>query len=431
MRQVLLQVPRGCGEQLITVARELGASTLTRLEGGNGRDEQVDVLVVTLPNASVGPLIDRAQELGDTEASIPGAGAFAFEPPAGEPPDELVDVTPRSPYEVVLAGQQSAGSWRGFLTYAGVAGVVAWLGLFTETVFLLTASMLIAPFAGPAMNTAISIASGRPGLLRHSLLRYAAGIGLTAAVSALLTYAVGQEVTTTLMASVLTVTVVAVLLPLVAGAAGATYLVQSEHSSLISGAAVGILVAASLAPPASAVGVALALGRLDLAAHAAFLVVLQLAGITVSSVVVLWLYDVRPQRQRFGAEQPNLLWAGLGAAAALVAGLVALQLLTAPFLVQGSLARDAAKVVATTLAERRDVAMLSVEPTVASSALPGEPRILVDVRVERARAAPPTEVLRDDLETQLVERLRRRLPDIAPHVTVTVFDTPEESLASP
>lgn len=46
------------------------------------------------------------------------------------------------------------------------------------------------------------------------------------------------------------ISIAAVLLPLAAGAAGALNLFQSERSSLVSGAATGMLVAASLAPPA-------------------------------------------------------------------------------------------------------------------------------------------------------------------------------------
>ncbi len=40
--------------------------------------------------------------------------------------------------------------------------------------------------------------------------------------------------------------------------------VQSERSSLVSGAAVGMQVAASLAPPAGLVGMAIAIGRWDI-----------------------------------------------------------------------------------------------------------------------------------------------------------------------
>lgn len=424
MRQVLLQVPHGTGDELMGPARELGAATLTRLEGTSGDGDPVDVFVMTVPNAAVDELIDRADALGAIEASIPASGAYAFEPPADEPPQQLLDITPRSAYEVVLAGQQAAGSWKGFLTYSAVAGAVVWLGLFTETIYLLTASMLIAPFAGPAMNTAIALVSGRPGQLRHALLRYAAGIGLTAAVASGLTFAFGQETVTSLMASVLTITIAAVLLPLAAGTAGAMFQLQSEHSSLISGAAVGLLVAASLAPPAGGLGIALALGRYDLAVHAVFLIGLQLTGITASATAVLVLYGIRPGSGRFRHDRTRLLRAGWALAAFLTAGLVALQLAVAPYLSQGTEARDSTAIVDRVLAGQPAIQVLSVDPRVAPATPGDRPRILVQVMVERSPSAPPADELRPGLETAIEARLRAELGDVVPHVDVTVFDPP-------
>lgn len=429
MRQVTVQVPRGTGRQLIGPARELGASTLVRFDGTGGSGDPVDVLTVTVPNASVGPLIDRAQQLGEVEASVPATGVFAFEPPAGEPPEELVDVTARSPYEVVLAGQQSAGSWKGFLAYAAVAGVVVWLGLFTETWYLLTASMLIAPYAGPAMNTAIAIVTGRSGLLGHSLFRYATGIAVTAIISGLLTVVAGQHVATDLMAEVLTITLAAFLLPTAAGVAGASFLVQSEHSSLISGAAVGILVAASLAPPAGGLGMALALGRPDLVVLAAFLIALQLTGITASAIVVLWLYGVRPRRVRFGSHRPRMLIVGLVASVALTGVLVATQWLSAPLLMQGSEERHAAEIATSFLDAHEQVTVLGVAAQVASAQVPGVPRIVVEPRVERHDDTSPAGELEAELERALVRELQDRISSVVPHVDVTVFDPPPQPSA--
>lgn len=424
MRQVLLQVPEGTGDRLIAAADRLGAATASQFAGTDGRGDGVDLVVVTVPNGSVGRLIDEAQELGPAEATMVPAGALAFEPPAGDPPEELVDVTPTGPFEVLLAGRQAAGGWKGFLTYAVLAGVVAWLGLYTETIYLLTGSMLIAPFAGPAMNTAIGISSGRPSLLAHSVRRYAAGIAATAAVGAVLTLAVGQQTVTPLVADILTVGSVAFLLPLVAGAAGATYLVQAEHSSLISGAAVGILVAASLAPPAGGLGMVLALGRPDLAANALFLIALQLTGITVAAVMVLRTYGLRPDDHRFGSGHPHMLKVGLAVSVVLTAGLVALQLGAAPFLTQEDASRDAAAVVASVLDERDDVLLLEVAPDVRSSGAGDAPRVLVAVVVERRRAAPPVGTLREELDEVLQHTLRRELPDVVAHLQIEVHEPP-------
>lgn len=421
MRQVTVQVPRGAGERMAAVATEFGASTFTRVEGDSGDGRPVDLLVMTVPNGNVGALIERARELGPTEASVPATGTFAFEPPAGRSPEELLDVTPRSGHEVVLAGRQAAGGWRGFITYAAVAGAVVWLGLITETIYLLTGAMLIAPFAGPAMNTAIAMVSGRAGLLRHSIVRYLAGIAVTAAIAGGLSLAVRQQFVTGLMADVLTVSAAAVLLPLAAGAAGATYLVQSEHSSLISGAAVGILVAASLAPPAGGLGMAAALGRWDLVVHAVFLIALQLSGITVMAVVVLWLYGIRPGTW-FAPDRPRLLRLGLGAAAVVTVVLLGLQLMTAPLLLQDSRAREAGETAAAALREHGEVRLLAVEPRVASADPEGEPRIIVEAMVERRRAEGGGPDLRAELTRQVRGRLGDELPDVVPHVVMTVVE---------
>lgn len=419
-----LQVPAGTGDDIMEMADRLGAATASQFQGTDGRGGDVDLLLVTVPNGSAGPLIDQAEDLGPTEAVVVATGAYAFEPPAGDPPEELVDVTPTSPFEVLLAGRQAAGSWTGFLVYALLAGVVAWLGLFTETIYLLTGSMLIAPFAGPAMNTAISITAGRPALLRHSVLRYLAGIAATAAIAGVLTLLVGQETVPALAIDVLTMTSVAFLLPLVAGAAGAMYLVQAEHSSLISGAAVGILVAASLAPPAGGLGMVLVLGRLELASHALFLIALQLTGITAAAVVVLRAYGLRPDDHRFGTGHPNMLKIGLAASVVLSAGLVALQLASAPLLTQGDAVPGAAAVVTTVVEDRGDLRLLEVDPAVRPTAAGEDPRVLVEVVVERHPEAPAAGALREDLRRSLEQHLRRELPDVVSHVVLQVHEPP-------
>ncbi|WP_336231445.1 DUF389 domain-containing protein [Scytonema sp. PRP1] len=186
---------------------------------------------------------------------------MTLQPPADEAAQQVTDVAARSPIEVFLSGLQSVGSWKGFLGYAAAAGVVVWIGLFTNTSYLLVAAMLIAPFAGPAMNVALATARGDRHLLGRSLVRYFAALAVAIAVAAFLSFGLRQQVITEQMAATSTISAVAVLLPVVAGAAGALNLVQSERSSLVSGAATGMLIAASLAPPAGLVGMAGVMGR--------------------------------------------------------------------------------------------------------------------------------------------------------------------------
>ena len=421
MRQVVLQVPEGRGVEAAAILGERGATTLSRIQGTNGDGDAVELLVVSLPNAALGPALSQLEELGRLEATVPATGAYAFEPPAGRAPEELVDITPLSALEVVLAGRQSIGSWNGFVTYAFTAGIVVWIGLYEETPFLLTAAMLLAPFAGPAMNTAIGIVSGDRRLLRRGLLRYGAGILVTAAVSALLTLAIGQTHVTGTAAGSVTLSNVAFLLPLVAGLAGATWLVQSEHSSLVSGAAVGVLVAAALAPSTGAVGMAVALGRWDLAGRGTLLLLLQLAGITVAAALTLRAYGVHPSGYRYASGRHRLLRGGIGAAALVLGGLLALQYLSGPSLQRASVAREAAQLAATVVDDSPRVRLLEVNADVPSARLPGPPRVLVRIDAELEVDANP-EAVAGELNTQVRRRLSERFQDVVPLVDVSVHD---------
>jgi uncharacterized membrane protein len=93
----------------------------------------------------------------------------------------------------------------------------------------------------------------------------------------------GQRIASEQMISTSMISSVTVLLPLVAGAAGALNLSQSDRSSLVSGAATGMLVAASLAPPAGTIGMASAIGEWDLVRTGVFVLLLQLVGINLSA----------------------------------------------------------------------------------------------------------------------------------------------------
>ncbi|GAB4224997.1 MAG: hypothetical protein Kow0049_01930 [Stanieria sp.] len=75
-----------------------------------------------------------------------------------------------------------------------------------------------APFADPAMNTAIATARGGLNLLKRSLIRYFTALGVTIIVEALLSFIFQQKAASNLMTQNSQISVVAVLLPLAAGA---------------------------------------------------------------------------------------------------------------------------------------------------------------------------------------------------------------------
>lgn len=323
MRQLLLQVPLGRGEDVLDAAEGYGRSNAVVLPARTTEDER-DLVIVHIPNDDVDRLLRDVQSDLELHATLIPRGVLTLSPPADEPAEPLLDVAPRSPLEFLLFGLQSAGSWPTFLAYSVISGAVAWVGLYSGTVFLLTAAMLIAPFAAPAVNTAIASASGRSDLLRHSVGRYFAAIGAGAATAAALALAFGQRIPTALMVDLGSLSAAYVLLPLLAGAAGALYLVQPDHSSLISGAAVGMLVAASLAPPTGILGAAAAIGEWDLALRATYLIALQLAGINLVAAAVFRHYGLTPDPARLSGGRRLVLPVVLALSGVLFLGLAAM-----------------------------------------------------------------------------------------------------------
>lgn len=342
MRQLTIRVPAGQGARVAEISSRGGGmdifSTGVRRDG-----DEYDMVSVNIGNAALEKLAEDLEQVPDVHVTLSPQGVIALRPPADEAPKQVVDVEPLSPIEVFLAGLQSIGSWTAFLGYAAAAGVVVWIALFTETIFLLTAAMLIAPFAGPAMNAALATARGDLHLFRRSLLRYAVALLVSSAVAFLLSLLLRQEIATNLMIGQSQIASVAVLLPIVAGAAGALNLCQSERSSLVSGAATGMLIAASIAPPAGLVGMGAAIGEWDMVKSAAFLLVLQIAGMNASGAIVFRLYGVRPQGVRFARGSKTISISSFAASLLVLAALLGWQFSNPPNLLRSTTAQRAAQ----------------------------------------------------------------------------------------
>ncbi len=321
MRQLLVHVPGGQGATVVDIARKHDSEHLAWVEASSG-SEPLDLALIHVTNRKLEGLLSDLEPIPDLRVALLPVGAILLQPPAAETASTATEVTALSPIEVYLSGLQSAGSWRGFLAYAVVAGIVVWIGLFTNTIFLLIGAMLLAPFAGPAMNLAIATARGDARLLAQSLLRYLVALSVTIILSGVLSLVLRQEVPTVLMVQTSHISSVAVLLPLAAGAAGALFLVQSQRSSLVSGASVGVLVAASLAPPAGLIGMAGAIGAWQMAMNGLFLLLLQLLGINLVGSIVFRVYGLSARGARYDRGKawlfPTTLVLALGALAGLL-----------------------------------------------------------------------------------------------------------------
>ena len=426
MRQLMVQVPRGQGERVSEIVRRHDAVSPVCVSG-QAPEGPVDLIVVELANRAVGDALADLQKIDPLRVTLIPHGVLPLRPPPEEAADQVADVTARSPLEVFLAGIQSVGSWRGFLGYAASAGGVVWIGLFTNTIYLLTAAMLIAPYAGPAMNASLATARGDWRLLLRSLGRYVAAIAVTVVVAALLSLVMQQNVATAQMIRTSQLSSIAVLLPLIAGAAGALNLVQSERSSLVTGAATGMLVAASLAPPAGLVGMATVLGDRAMALSGLFVLLLQIAGINLSGALVFRAFGVRPSGSRYERGRRGVFPVTLAATAAWLAVLLTVQFWESPHLEQSTRQQRARAAIEQVLQQSQAAALVDADVRFTGADIPGQHSLLVLVyaqarqRLENADAA-------EELRQQLTQLIRRTLAQqgfrVTPLVDVTVFDAP-------
>ena len=424
MRQLLAIIPQGKGQDALQVARRNdGRNLLTWRAHDDGA--ACDVVLVHVPNNRLDPLVAGLQALGDVRFTVDPRGVVPLYPPASEAPDQTMDVTHRSPLEIFVGGLQSIGSWRGFLGYAAAAAVVAWTGLYTNTIYLLTAAMLIAPFAGPAMNLALGTARGDGALVRQSVLRYFSSLLLTIVIAALLSLAWQQDIPTELMTSNSLVSAAAFMLPLTAGAAGALNLCQSERDSLVTAAGPGMLVAASLAPPAAVVGMAATMGRWEMVHAAGFVLLLQLVGINLAGAIVFRLFGMKPQGVRFDRGRKGIRLASYVLSVGGVLGLLAWQAHDAPDLQRSSVSRRIAQEVKVAVEDSGLARLVESDVRFTRADIPGQNALLGLVYVQKA---PGTTLPDDEVQAQLTERIVRRIRqqgfDVEPMVDVTVFPAP-------
>jgi uncharacterized hydrophobic protein (TIGR00271 family) len=425
MRQLFVQVPRGCGQQVLDIAQACDGANFSQFEA-TGTDEPLDVVIVHVSNGKVEELLEKLQAVPKLQVTLLPRGVITLQPPPFKAAQQVTDVQARSPIEIFLSGLQSVGSWKGFLGYAAAAGVVVWIGLFTNTSYLLVAAMLIAPFAGPAMNTAIATARGDGELLGRSLLRYFSALAVTILVTGALTLILRQEVVTSSMSATSTVSAVAVLLPLIAGAAGALNLVQSERSSLVSGAAVGMLVAASLAPPAGMVGMASAMGRWDMAVNGVFVLLLQLVGINLSASLMFRAYGLSAQGARYNRGKRWIFPSAFAATAVALFGLLTWQFSSSPELQRSSREQRAVAQIQKVVNDSGLAKLVEANVRFTPRNIKGQNTLLGTIYVQRQAGVTESS---EEIRARMTRAIQRQLLDkefnVTPLIDVSVLEAPQ------
>ena len=428
MRQLIVQVSRGRGKEVLEVAKKYDGANLALFEATGSDGAAIDLTIAHISNRKIEGLLEELESLPQLRVTLIPQGVMALQPPPEKAPQQVTNVELRSPIEIFLAGLQSVGSWKGFLGYAAAAGVVVWIGLYTNTSYLLVAAMLIAPFAGPAMNLAIATARGDITLLKRSLIRYFSALLVTILVALALSLILRQEIPTNQMVQTSELSSVAVLLPLAAGVAGALNLVQSERSSLVSGASVGMLVAASLAPPAGLVGMAIAIGRWDMATSGLFVLLLQLGGINLTATLLFRVFGLSTRGARYRRGKEWVFAATLAVTVVALVGLLAWQLSNPPDFQRSTRARRATAEIQQVIEASGTTQLVEANIRFTRSKIQGQNTLLGVVYVQRQPGVTASsQEIRNTLTRQIQTRLLKQGFNVTPLIDVNVLEAPTKT----
>lgn len=424
MRQLLIQVPEGKGQKILDIAHKYNGSNLSILKS-TAKGGPEDIVIVHISNSKVEGFLSEIQDIPDLQITLIPRGVIVLKPPPGKAADQAIDVEHLSPVEVFLGGLQSVGSWKTFLGYSFAAGMLAWTGLFTNTVYLLTASMLIAPFAGPAMNAAIATARGDRELFARNIFRYIVALAVAIVISALFSMIMGQEIATSQMVDISKLSSINILIPLIGGAAGAFALVQSERSSLVSGAAIGLLVSASLAPPAGLVGMSIAIGRWDMVRNGLFILLLTVICINIAGAAVFRGYGMSTEGARYNRGKKWVSYAITAIAILMVLGLLIFQISGTPAFERSTREERATAEIRDLLKEVTIVDVVDVNARFTRPDIERQNILLCLVYVEKK---PGVDISSSEIEQMLIVMIQDRLLktgfDITPLVDVTVLERP-------
>jgi uncharacterized hydrophobic protein (TIGR00271 family) len=404
MRQITVTVKKGTGSEILSIAQQHQGRNLVRLPASDENGDR-EMVIVNVNNNNVGPLLEKLSTYPDAKITLIPSNIHPMSPPFTELRQQVRDVEPLSPIEVWLGAIQSVGSWKGYLGYTIAGAILVWLGLHIGAIYLLIAAMILSPFPEPAINLALGTARGDNHLFTSSLFRYFISLSLTILITAALSFVVGQQVASPTMVQVSEVSSAIILLPIVAGAAGALNIVQSQNSSLVSGTAVGLLIAASLAPPAGLIGMSLAIGRWDMIENGVFVLLLQLFAIHISSTLVFRLYGNKPEGENFDRGTEKLFWIAFGLSMVAVIALLSWQFLTYPNLQRGSISQIANGEIERAVTKSGAAVLLETNLRFASQTQLGRDRLLGQIYVVPHRNLNEEEVKRI-LELEIREHFK-------------------------
>ena len=225
------------------------------------------------------------------------------------------------------------------------------------------------------------------------------------------------------MVSVSHISPMTVLLPIVAGFAGALNLIQSERDSLVSGAAVGVLVAASLAPPTGLIGMALNFGNWQLIRSGVFLLVLQLVVIQLSAALVFrFLGKVTIKGVRFADGKKYIFKLSIVISFIIAAGLLFWHFYEQPGLQKSGLTTQITETMRVALEEEfPEIETIEANARFTRGTLPDKNPVICEMYLYNRNDSLPDELVKEEIRELLRRRIKAKDFNADPMFNITML----------
>jgi uncharacterized membrane protein len=219
---------------------------------------------------------------------------------------------------------------------------------------------------------------------------------------------------------------VVVLLALAAGGAGAINLIQSERDSLVSGAAVGMLVAASLAPPAGITGMAMALGEWEMVKSGLFLLLLQLLGINFSGALIFKLAGLNTKGARYDRGKNYVYYTSLILTTILLASIIYWQFNSMPELQRSSISKRVEAIIQNTINNDNEVGLIEANARFTRAEIREQNTLLCEIYLQRMENTTRKDELINKLQRRISQNIKLDYKDVTPVIAITIIEKQDE-----
>jgi uncharacterized hydrophobic protein (TIGR00271 family) len=264
---------------------------------------QGDEITADIARESANEIVESLKALGvkergaitlDVVDTVLSMRAYrAEEQAAGDPADAVVwdELATRTREESTLNVT--------FLTFLCLACLIAAVGVVTDSPVTVVGAMVVGPEFGPLAALAVSLVRRKTSLARRAALALVVGFPVAMIVTALAVLA-GEAVGWIEVASlrelkevdfIFQVGPLSFVVALLAGAAGMLSLVSAKSAALV-----GVFISVTTVPAAGFAVVAATVGDWDIAAQSAAQLVVNLAGIVLAGIFVLWIRRLADRR---------------------------------------------------------------------------------------------------------------------------------------